>query len=250
MGDCWDAKGFYTFKKDVIETNKEIGKTFRRAYRYFAAAKAVHDDWSNFNNEALNLSKLNKTKEDLNSTLLPNPIGSMGSDRHLFATAFTPNGIVTFINTLYTNYEKIYTLNGGPGTGKTEVFKYLSDNALMKGYNIEIYHDPLIPERIEHLLIPELKIAILSANEINSKRFNGVQIYMDNLLNGHIISKNRSEMQIDIDNFNNLLNKGLQTIATAKKLHDQLETYYVPNMDFDKVNEKVKYVIDKFESYE
>lgn len=250
MGECWNEEGFKKFRKNIIDTNKEIGKIFRRAYRFFGAAKAVHDDWTNYNNEALNPVKLNKLKEELKDKIFTSSVGGFGTERNLFATAFTPNGIVTYVDTITKDYEKVYVLNGGPGTGKSDVLDFISKEALKRGMYVEIFHDPLIPERIEHVLIPQLNVALITSNEINNKKFEGSQIYMDNCLNPYTISKNREEIQIDSEMFYELLNKGLKTIASAKALHDHLETYFVPNMDFDKINKVTKKIIDKIEKYE
>lgn len=250
MGDCWNEEGFKRFRKNIIDINKEVGKTFRRAYRFIGAAKAVHDDWSNFNNEALNNSKLNKLKEELKDKILTTPISSSGSERHLFATAFTPNGIVTYVDKILEGYELVYVLNGGPGTGKSEVLDYLSKEALKRGHYVEMFHDPLIPERLEHIFIPELKTAVITSNEINQKKFDGNQIYMDNMLNFHVINKNREEIKQNTEMFYQLLNKGLSIIASAKKLHDDMETFYVPNMNFEKLNVVTKKIIDKLDGYE
>lgn len=250
MGDCWNEEGFKRFRKNIIDINKEVGKTFRRAYRFIGAAKAVHDDWSSFNNEALSNSKLNKLKEELKSKILTTPVSSSGMERHLFATALTPNGIVTYVDNMLAGYENVYVLNGGPGTGKSDVLDYLLKEALKRGYYVEIFHDPLIPERLEHIFIPNLSTAVITSNEINKKKFDGNQIYMDNLLNSYVLNKNREEIKRDMEMFYELLDKGLSIIASAKVLHDAMETYYVPNMNFDKINEVTKKIIDKFESYE
>lgn len=250
MGECWNEEGFKRFRKNIIDINKEVGKTFRRAYRFIAAAKAVHDDWSNYNNEALNNGKLNKLMEELKEKIFTTPIVGNSTERHLFATAFTPNGIITFVDTILNGYEKVYVLNGGPGTGKTDVLEYLSKEALKRGFAIELFHDPLVPERLEHLFIPQLSTAIVTSNEINQKQFEGNQVYMDNLLNSNVVSKNREEIKFDSELFYELLGKGLKLIASAKVLHDHMETYYVPNMDFDKINEVTREVIEKLEGYE
>lgn len=250
MGDYWNEGGFKKVRKNIIDTNKEVGKTFRRAYRFIGAAKSVHDDWSNFNSEALNPAKLSKLKDELKDKIFTDSKGGYGSDRHLFITAFTPAGIVTYIDKALEEYKNVYVLNGGPGTGKTEVLDFLSKEALKKGYDVQFFHDPLIPERIEHVFIPELSTAIVTSNEINNKKLEGHQTYMDNLLNSHILNKNREEIKEVSEVFYTLLNKGLKIIASAKALHDQMETYYIPNMDFDKLNKLTDRMIEKFLGYE
>lgn len=250
MGDCWNEEGFKQSRRSIIETNKEIGKTFKRAYRYLSAARTIHDDWSNFNEEALSAMALNKLKQELGSKIFSSSMGDrMGFDRHLFATAFTPNGIVTYIDTLCTKCENVYVLNGGPGTGRSEVLSYLANEAMMRGFYVEVLHEPLVPERIEHIIIPEIKTAVLTSNEINDKTFDGTEYFMEDLQNHNLLNKNKSEISYDKKVFHSLLGKALATISSAKALHDQLETYFVPNMDFKKIDEKYDFVLNKFLTY-
>ena len=104
MGQHWNEDGFKKYRNDIIQTNKEIKSHFERAYKFIGAAKSIHDDWSNYNKKSLDYSKLAALEEDLKDKILSKyNITSLGKERHLFATAFTPNGIVTFID----NYVKI-----------------------------------------------------------------------------------------------------------------------------------------------
>lgn len=248
MGQCWNEEGFKNYRNDIIKINKNVGKAFKRAYKYIAAAKLIHDDWISYNKEALNQTKLNLLKQELKNKIFKTDISNIGCDRHLFATAFTPNGILTFIDNLITDYENIFVLNGDPGTGKNQVLNYLANEALMRGHYIEILHKPLIPEKIEHILIPEISAAIITSNEINQKKFKGNQIFTNDLLNTNNIYKDK--ISEDKDDFYKLLNKGLSNIKEAKSLHDKLETYYIPNMDFDKIENVSISIIDKINNYE
>ncbi|MFU0823608.1 PRK06851 family protein [Clostridium sp.] len=251
FGDCWNERGMSDYRNSIMSINKQIGKTFKRAYRYIGASKTIHDDWSFYNNEALNNSKLNLFKEDLKNEIFGDiPISNTGIDRHLFATAFTPNGIVTYIDSIYKNYKRVYVLNGEPGTGKTSVLSYICDEALKRDLSVEVYHDPLIPERIEHLLIPNLSIALLTSNEINNRNFVGSQIDMKDFLNKRLLDKSSEEITEARDTFYLLLNKGLSIISKAKALHDELEKCYIPNMDFDKVDNKFNEIITRLLKYE
>lgn len=250
MGQCWREEGFKNSKKQIMDISREIGKTFKRAYRYLGAAKLIHDDWSNYNSEALNYSKLSLFKEEFKEKLLKSSISNLGTDRHLFATAFTPNGIVTYVDSLYKECNNIYVLNGGPSTGKTEILKYISEEALRRGFYVEIYHDPFIPERLEHVIVPKLSLAVLSSNEINRKLFVGNQIYMEDLCSKSVFNKYRDEIQYTKDTFYSLMEKGLTTISSAKALHDELEKYYIGNMDFSKLDKINKDIISRIEGYE
>ncbi|MGH4119350.1 PRK06851 family protein [Clostridium sp.] len=250
MGDFWNEEGFKIYRNKIININKKVGKTFKRAYRFFGAAKLVYDDWYTYNNEALNINKLNLLKESLKQSLFTTSPSNIGFDRHLFATAFTPNGIVTYIENLSSDFKNIYVLKGGPGTGKTNVLQFLSDEALKRGFYVEIFHTPLIPEKIEHILIPDLNVAILTSNEINNLDLPGKIIDMNDFLNSNILQTNKIETQYDATEFYTLLNKGLKAIKEAKGLHDELETFFIPNMDFAKLDAVYAKIIKKIDGYE
>lgn len=250
MGQYWREEGFKENRKDIMDVNKEVGKLFKRAYRFLGSAKIIHDDWSSINGEALNFSKLNLFKEELKEKLLPMPVSILGTERHLFATAFTPNGIVTYLDTLYKDYKNIYVLNGGPGTGKSDVLKYLSEEAIRRNLYVEIFHDPFIPERLEHILIPELSTAILTSNEINKKLIVGTQIYMEDFCNKAVLAKYKDDLEYNKTQFYNLIDKALTFISRAKALHDDMEKYYIKNMNFDKITLVFTDIIEKLNKYE
>lgn len=251
LGDCWNERGLVSYKNSIMPVNKQLGKTFKRAYRYLGAAKAVHDDWSFFNSDVLNIGKLNALREDLKNEILKDlPLSSQGNDRHLFATAFTPNGIVTYVDSIVSNYKRIYVLNGEPGTGKTKVLSYIHEEALKRGLYAEVYHDPLIPERLEHLLLPDLNIAILTSNEINKRNLIGNQIDMTDILNNKLLNKYSKDIEDTKNTFYLLLDKALDVISGAKVLHDELEKYYIPNMDFSKIDSKFNDIITRLLRYE
>lgn len=232
FGVCLDEKKLSLSKNDIMNVDNKIKDSFKRAYSYFAAARSVHDDWSYQNNKALDRNKLKDLKKKLKDSILETNLEGLGEERHLFATAFTPNGIISYVDTIYDSCEKVYVLKGGPGTGKTEVLSYLKEEALINGHNVEVFHDPLIPERIEHLVLPELSIAILTSNEINKQSFIGIEIDMETLLDKDHINSASDFIKESQDTFYALLEQGLKNLVNCKKLHDEIEQFYVDNIDF------------------
>lgn len=245
LGEFWDEAGIRQNKEQILNIQKSISKTFKRAYKYFAAAKIIHDDWSEMNKEALDLNKFNFLREDLKNRIFKQPISSLGTSRNLFITAFTPKGVVTFLDELIDNCESTYVLNGPPGTGKSEILEYLRDEALKRGFNVEVMHNPISPTKIEHLYIPALNLAIISSNEINQNLYKGHQIYMENYLDYNIINCSNEKNINAKDCFYTLLNKGLSILTEAKKLHDDIEKYYIPNMDFKEIDKVYDEIIKK-----
>lgn len=253
MGDCWNEEGFKKYRTNIMDVNREVGKKFKRAYRYLGAARCILDDWANFNEEALSKTKLNMLKENLKNKLLKDlPVGHTACDRHLFLTAFTPNGIITFTSGLIDTFKNIIVLKGGPNLGQTEILSYIGDEAQKRGLFVEYYHDPFIPERLEHIAIPNLSLAIVSSNEIN--RFNIPSdatevINLEDLCYKNILAKHNEDISLNSELFYSLVDKALGQIKQAKALHDDMEKYYIENIDFEKINKTTERILKKIEGY-
>ena len=59
-------------KIKIIYLNKEIGKNFKRAYRYLGSARCIHDDWSSLNYESLDSNKISNIIENLKNNIFKN----------------------------------------------------------------------------------------------------------------------------------------------------------------------------------
>jgi len=54
FGNYWDEDKIRTHKKELIALNKEVGRTFTRAYRFLKAAQIIYRDWEEANTEGMN----------------------------------------------------------------------------------------------------------------------------------------------------------------------------------------------------
>lgn len=250
LGVCLDEKALSDIKDKLYPVYASNSRSYKRGFSYFKAAAAVHEDWRNYNLEALDKIKLNDLKKDLKDKIFKDDTFAIGKERHLFCTALTPNGIITFIDDLVAPFKNVYVLQGGPGTGKTEVLSFLKDEALRHGLFVEVFHDVINPNRIEHIFIPDLDVAVVTSNEVNRKSFEGEYIIMSDLLDENYLNEYKVEIQKDEGKFYDLLHEGLQCITKCKKIHDVLEAYYVANIDFKTIDVMTNELIEKLISYE
>ena len=250
LGVALDTSKLANNKTQIISINKEIGRSFKRAYRYFGAARCIHEDWSTLNSEALNTYKVEELVKELKDKILTGGKPFFALNRHLFGTAFTPNGIVSFNEDLAKECSSLYCIKGGPGTSKTEILKRVASTLEKNGYFVEYLHDPLIPERIENIIIPELSTGIFTTNEISSISYENATTYnMIDLCYKSSLNSRLDSILYDKNEFNTLINKGLECIRHSKALHDELETYYIGAMDFSVVDKAYDEVVKKLESY-
>lgn len=245
LGDQWNEEGFMTSREDIINLTKEIGGYFKSTYKYLAAANLMYEDIENQSTWSMDEYRINMLKRELINKIITGTLPKTGSSRHLFATAFTPLGIKTFIQNLIEDYENVYALYGIPDSKKSEILSSIGASANLNGYDVEYYHHTLVPDKLEHILIPELNTAVVTSNELNKCTFSGTQIYMENYLSRY----NRERISESRESFNTLIDKALNLLGSAKKLHDQLETHYVPNMNHGELDEVFKIMVNKISNY-
>jgi len=234
LGDFWNEDGIRKNRKEIMNDNKEVGRTFRRAYRYIKGAYSFYEDSVEIINWGIDNAKVNSAAKELIDSLFEdsNAAEREGSIRRLFASAITPNGYVNYLSTLLDG-NKVYTLKGRPGTGTEKVISKVMETAVVKGYNVEAYYCALNPQKLEHLVIPELRVVLTTSNEYhnnNEKPF--VQINLDEYIDDKILDKYKLELEFNKNQFDSIMNNAIKTIAKAKEIHDRMEAYYISNMDY------------------
>jgi len=227
LGDFWDEEKIYKNKDNIISTNKKIGENFKRAYKYLKAAKAFYDDLEVIYQKSYDEYEREVFVKEIYDTYFANmPVCPIkGSERKLFATAITPSGFSQRLNTIFEGLN-VKILKGYTGN----ILEKISDFAISRGFDVEKYYCIMEPySKCEHLIIEELNLAFCTSNE-----FHGYD-------NGEVIEFNKkpyleNERLYDIKMYTEILNKTADTIKNSKKMHDELEKYYIPNMNFKKIN--------------
>lgn len=239
LGDFWDEQGIRSNKQRILQINREVGRLYERAYRFLRAAQAVYDDIEAANMEGMNFGMVNKIADHLLRELFTgihvSPI--VGRSRHLFASANTPEGVVHYLPTIIDPMQHKYIIQGDPGTGKSTLLHKVATAALERGYFVEMYHCALNPEKVEHVIVPEMSLALTKSIEphLTPPRRGDRVIDMNECLNPAVIAKHAELLRENADLYDGLLERACRFLAAAKHAHDVMEGYYVPNMNFDGV---------------
>ena len=242
LGDHWNEAGLKSHKKEILETNKEVGRLFRRAYGYLASAKIFLDQVESYyrDTEALNAGALDKLCLDLVHEIFEGKTRQTENPRarHLFATAITPAGPESHLNTLVDHLAKRYIVSGDDGTGKSTLVARLMDAAMMRGFNVEAYHCALTPENIDHLIIPALNVAVINSVEPhfympgeNDAVFDTMQ-FVNPIVNEQYLA----EKTVAREMYRRSMELAVEFIAKAKGEHDCMEAFYTPHMDYAAIN--------------
>lgn len=239
LGQFWNNEGLVRNREKILKTNKEIGGLFQRAYRYIQAGYSLYRDNEVIYNMAMDHGRANVAISEITERIFDG-IGVSrveGKQRHLFASAITPEGLVNHLSSLITTKEVII-VEGKPGTGTERLLERVRAAASERGIYTESFYCALNPFKLEHLIIPELDVSITTSNEVHHADAEPtMRINFNNFLDNSILEKYKDETEFNQNNFEMLLNRAIATLKQAKEKHDELESFYVPNMNFDEIRE-------------
>ena len=131
LGAYWDSGAIKRHRDKIIETNAEVGRLFKRAYRYLAAARCVMDEVTVHIGAHTDPAGAYREAERIiaqEMAALP-AVDVPGKVRKMFASAITPLGIVHYLDTLCGSRFKIYTIKNNWGAGVTELLRRVADAA-------------------------------------------------------------------------------------------------------------------------
>lgn len=246
LGDFWDVEEMQLHNDKIIASTQEVSRLFARAYRFLGAARDIAENITAMYQRSMDLGVIIKIATELEKEFFQNNverIGVSGKDRHLFSCAYTPSGFIDFTESILQDTRKVYYLEGRMGTGKTALMTKVASRALDRGYEVEIYHTPLIPQKISTILIKELGLALTTSDLYKENYYQAINL--NDFLDKSILAGFAEDIQKDTQLFEDLISRGLAEIAKAKAEHDLLEKYYVPHMDFAAANEKHEEILSR-----
>lgn len=255
LGEFWNEAGMIAHREPILKANREISRLYRRAYRYLAAAKMFLDEVEDYyrENNCLDTAGLDKLALRVTGAIFGEKIDNRETglrERHFFATAITPDGPVSHLETLVDESFTRYIISGDDGTGKNELIARIKDSAVMRGFFVEAYHCALDPYKIDHVIIPKLGTAVLNSvtPHILEPRSGDTVVETD------VYVKNpgrRLEQERDLarELYQRSFDAAIGYLHRAHEVHDGLEEYYIPNMRFGEINRLAGEVLEKILSY-
>lgn len=248
LGDFWNTDNLEKNKDEIIEIGKDISESFKRAYKFLKSAEPIYFDIEDKYKNAMDFGKVNLLVDEFIENLFkekPN-YGKYKKERHLFGTAITPIGHIDYTDSILSQVKNIYYLEGEIGTGKTTFLTKVYEKAVQKGMSVEVYHYPLIKEKIETVIINDLNIAITVSKIFNERE----KIDFNQFIDEGKLAKYQEEIDFDKKVFDELINYAILDLKRAKAKHDIVESYYIPNMNFDDVGKLREELIKRILKYE
>jgi hypothetical protein len=251
LGDFWDEAAMRGEREAIVSATREVARLYRRAYGYLSAAKTFHDQWEAAYQDsgAVDYPALNRVAEYLGEDLFAGrpSLARKAHERHLFASAITPDGIRHDFDSLFGSVPHRLILTGPPGTGKTTIVRHLVDLAVFRGYDVEVFHDPLDPSRLDHALIPALEAAVINGAEPHPypARPGDRTVDTGDFLAQPLLTPFAGEIETARVFYEEAFAAAVDHFHRAKEVHDELEHHYVPHMDFAAIEAKRGEVLEQ-----
>lgn len=258
FGEFWNEKKIAEDKEDILKFNGECSKWYKLAYHYLHAAKSISDNLSMVHQSGLEQSELYKLAAELiEREYKQYPISIKGGTiKKFFATGITPNGLISYVNSLIRPLKNIYLINVPEGYRNQSFMQILMEGAVYRGFDVEVFYCPMDPEfSIEHIIVPALSLAFITTNkwhdlepwEVSGEEGELKEITLIDIADFQSIyfeEQNRGILTQSSKLYAELIDEAVRGLSRAKEYHDMVERMYIRNMDFSKVDELIKNTIN------
>ncbi|MCL2323414.1 MAG: ATPase, partial [Oscillospiraceae bacterium] len=230
LGDYWDTQKLRLERDAIVDMTDNISSIYKKVYSHLNSANFFWEKLMKLNLEKRDTLKYNKLLGFIEENILSSIPYGIPKDRETFVTSITYDGVKTHIKEKIAGFDKVYVLNGEPGEGKEDILDYIHKRLKIKDCRMEVYFNPLNPNFIEHIVLPDLKLAFVSENEFNNLRFKG------QILNDAINPIDSYEKELYYINFHEFIKLAISELKNTSVIHRNLEKIYKKAMNFDEVD--------------
>lgn len=268
LGYFFDNSKIIEHKANIVETNKEKSAVYKSAYRLLKAAGIIYDDINSIYDKLTDSKSFdilcNKTKEELSAIYINSSRQYRGwSIRKLFSEAYTADGYVSFTDKLSSESHQWVVL-GENVNYSAKLLDELTKQSISKGYFVEGFYNPLFPEKLQHIYIPDLKLMIktlenssetnhISRMECNQDEASKIRlrsadkiIDIGKLMDENTLKSYEDELNKKYALYNSIIALVFEKLYKTKKLHARLEKIYSGSMDFNSVDQYFDTILNKY----
>ena len=242
FGEFWDTEKLSGRQSEIIavtNNNKVLHKT---ASIYLLTAGNLLKD--NFLREQ---KAINETKiKDYALKLCRKNIkgkGKRAEEKVRFLSAVSPQGVVSFPETIFKYTNSPIIIKDMYGAVSNKILKEIRAFALNMGFRVLSLKNPFLPQYLEHIVIPELNFAVVTENNFIHFNCDSRRVHFERFVDKDKLNVKR--LKYNKKAANELLNSAVDTLKLAKKVHDDLEKFYIDAIDYNKLDNFTNEFLEK-----
>lgn len=245
LGDCYDRAGLQPLRQELMGCMKGYKACYQRAYRCLTAAAQIGEDLRSLLLTPALEAKMAKRARGILSREVKKGDGEAGRAVQRFLGGVTWKGVLCQFETVDALCKRVYELADTYGLAHS-MLTHLAAGALASGHDVIVCPSPLFPDRMEHLLIPSLSLAFVSASpSLPYPKRPYRRIRLDAMADAELLRRNKARLKFSRKVSAALVEEAVDSLAQAKAMHDELEGLYNPHVDFDRVYQTAQAITDE-----
>lgn len=245
LGEYWDCDKLSDCAEGIRETDRQVKNCHARCVGFLKAAASLQEDSMRLAAECTDFDKISAYASRFASREFGTSRGRIGRESRRFLSAVTPEGIFINYDTILSQCSKIAVVYDEYGAASDKLLKLLRAYALGCGLDVTVCPCPVTPEKIEHLIIPEIGLCVFTANNYHPAPADTTRkIHARRFTDSDKLRSHRHRLHFNSRAASELIDEAVNMLRSAKEYHDDLEQFYVPAMDFEKVNEEAERITE------
>lgn len=235
LGECLDEAAMRPRLPHIRSCMTDHAACTRRAVAWMKSACAAARDNAALIASAMDAAKLARLTKSLVSAALCGHTGAEESPavRPVITEAVTPKGEISLLKGAAP--ARVIRLVLHPAMDATPVLRAVSRAALDAGMSTEEHLCPAVPGRLLHVGVPALGLLVTTGDALPSEQTFDLQTCLPQAA----LLRHECALEQGVAAASLGLKRASASLAQAKQLHDELETFYVPNMDFARWQERL-----------
>lgn len=244
LGDCYDSATLASLRREIMDCMTGYKGCYHRAYRCLEAAAQIAADTRAALLTPMLEEKMQKRAAGILSREIRRQKGSLpGNVTQRFLTGITHMGPMTLFSSAQIQCPKIYELSDSYSLAHS-MLTHLLAGITTAGYDVVACPNPMAPDRLEHLIVPNLGLAFLTSSpSMPFPSHPHRRIRVDAMAGAELLRRSRPRLRFAKKVSAALIDEAVTSLAQAKAMHDELEALYNPHVNFAKVNSMAQDII-------
>ncbi len=249
LSSCWDQEQLFQDRGEIIPLTERISRRHEHCCRLLGAAGSLLSDSYRIALEATDVEKAVRAAGRIARLEFRRGPQTKGRESVRFLSCVSNKGQVFFHETVQTLCDRVYLLEDLYGASSRLILKALRAAALEAGWDVISCYCPLSPyEKLEHLMIPDLRLGFFTANDAHRPNVAVQRVVRSRrFTDPDQLRRNKKRLTFNRKASAQLLDSAGQLLGEAKQLHDQLEGFYVRAMDFGLAGQVFDRTLDHYE---
>lgn len=224
-------------QEEILAYNRQHRALRQQANHYVASASSLILDGRRVAAGCTDFAKVRRYVSGLADRLIPRT-NVPGREQVRFLSGITPEGLVFYQDTVPALADQIYVFQDTWGAASKLIMELLRAEALNRGCEVITCRCGLHPaEKIDHLLLPGLRLAFLTSNPWHTCQYPGQKnIRCSRFVDQLHLRRSRTRLRFHQKAADSFLEHAIEQMAQARVCHNAIEALYAPAVDFAAVD--------------